>query len=370
VSPHAPIWLPLLSALAANAQYKRQAEETAAIANATINGISDAVIFLKDCDGVYLLCNQAFIPIAGRDPVGLRDSDLAWTEAQAAKYQAEDEAVVSTGEPIEVLEQIGGKPDSHWYITRKVRVYVEGHPAMLGISLDVNELVEARQEAERYAKQIEENQRIWRHDLLSTAKGVFDMFELLDIMGFRVEEEGYADTYAMARKASEACYNLIKETRKLGAADKELNIQPYSVREVFVGLAPSYTQYNVIINSPDTDDRVLIDPSEFVGRALSNLVNNAIRYSSPPNERVEVSYRAKDGLGHFLVKDNGMGISPEGVEKVLSGMGEGVRLNPDIPGTGLGLYSVRRILEAHGGKLSVRSKLGEGSVFIASVPRA
>jgi signal transduction histidine kinase len=354
---------------AANIKYRGKAEEAAAIANATINGISDAIIFLKNADGVYLLCNDAFTAIAGRDPIGLKDSDLVWTAADTEKYRAEDAGVIATGEPISILEQIGGEVDSHWHLTRKVRVSIESQPAVLGISLDVDELVKARRAAEHYAKQIEENQRIWRHDLLSTAKGVYDMFELLDIMGFEIKEEGFADTYAMARKASESCYNLIKETRKLGVAEDELKIRPYSVKEIFSDTVPNYTQYNVIINFPAADDFVLIDRAEFVNRALYNLINNAIRYSNPPNERVELFYKVKGDRGYFVIKDNGIGISPDGIEKVLNGMGEGVRLNPEIPGTGLGLYSVRRILAAHGGELTARSKVGEGSVFIASVPR-
>ena len=352
---------------AANAQYKRNAEESAAIANSTINGITDAIIFLKDCNGVYLLCNEAFIPIAGRNPVGLKDSDLAWTDAQTAKYQEEDKSVISTGEPISTLEQIGGQPDSHWFITRKVRVYIEEKPAMLGISLDVDELVKSRQSAEKYAKQIEDNQRIWRHDLLSNIKGVYDMFDLLDIIGFKVTDPEYAPTYEMARNAAASCYKLIEVTRKLTELEKDINLKPTKVTDVIDTLRGQYSQNNVIFNHVEADETVMIDESQFTLRAMTNLINNAIRYSDPPNERVEVTYRSKDGNGYFMVRDNGMGISPEGIEKITGGMGEGVRLNPEIPGSGLGLYSVRRILEAHGGNLSIKSKVGEGSIFIAMV---
>jgi signal transduction histidine kinase len=244
-----------------------------------------------------------------------------------------------------------------------------GKQSVLGVSLDVDDLIKAKNEAEHYSKQIEENQRIWRHDLLSTAKGVYDMFELLEIMGFEVTEEGFSNTYAMARRAAESCYNLIKETRKLGSVEGDIKLSPYSVKKLFDDLVPKYTQYNVIMNAPIEDDTIMIDRAEFVDRALCNLINNAIRYSNPPNERVELTYRTKGDLCYFLVKDNGVGMTPEGVEKVMNGMGEGIRLNPQIQGTGLGLYSARRIVAAHGGEITVRSKLGEGSIFIVSIPR-
>jgi signal transduction histidine kinase len=224
-------------------------------------------------------------------------------------------------------------------------------------------------QAQAYAVQIEENQRIWRHDLLSNIKGVYDMFELLDIIGFTVDDDDHRKTYDMARNAAESAYTLVKETRQLGDLEGNLKLERINVSAIFDALATKYSQNNVVLNYPKNDIIVLIDTNQFTNRALVNLINNAIRYSNPPHERVEVSAVVKDGKVHFLVKDNGLGISPEGIEKIMSGMGEGVRLNPEIPGSGLGLYSVRRILQAHGGALTVKSQLGEGSIFIVTVKK-
>jgi signal transduction histidine kinase len=174
----------------------------------------------------------------------------------------------------------------------------------------------------------------------------------------------------MAKNAAESAYKLVKETRQLGDLQSTIQLERINVSAIFDALASKYSQNNVILNSPGNDTIVLIDDNQFTNRALANLINNAIRYSNPPHERVEVSAVEKDGKVHFLIKDNGVGISPEGIEKIMSGMGEGVRLNPDIPGSGLGLYSVRRILQAHDGALTVKSKLGEGSIFIATVKAA
>jgi signal transduction histidine kinase len=227
----------------------------------------------------------------------------------------------------------------------------------------------AKEMAEGYARQIEENQRIWRHDLLSNIKGVYDMFELLNIIGFTVEDDDHRKTYEMARSAAESAYTLVKETRQLGDLEATIKLTPLNVSDIFDTLSAKYSQNNVILNYPKSDIIVLADTNQFTNRALVNLINNAIRYSNPPNERVEVSAVEKGDSVHFLIKDNGLGISPEGIEKIMGGMGEGVRLNPEIPGSGLGLYSVRRILQAHGGALTVKSKMGEGSIFIATVKK-
>jgi signal transduction histidine kinase len=225
----------------------------------------------------------------------------------------------------------------------------------------------ARAQAEKAKQQLEDLQKDWRHDLLSNIKGVFDMFELLDIMGFKPEAE-YAETFAMAAKAAESCYHLVSETRHLAEADKAFKREQVRVADIFDDLRLKYSQQNVIFAPVESSALVSIDRHEFVGRALVNLINNAIRYSNPLHERIEIIYREKDGFGHFFVKDNGIGISEAGQKKIMDGRGQSVRLNPGIEGSGLGLYSVRRILEMHKGVLTVSSKLGQGSIFIASIP--
>lgn len=252
----------------------------------------------------------------------------------------------------------------------KGQIITVGRFAPYPISRLASEINTARRKAEQYAKNIEDNQRIWRHDLLSNIKGVYDMFDLLDIIGFKVTDSEYAPTYEMARNAAASCYKLVETTRKLTDLENEIDLQPTKVCDVFDELRRQYSQNNVIFTPVDDVATVMIDYSQFTLRAMTNLINNAIRYSDPPNELVEITYRSKDGKGFFMVKDNGLGITPEGIEKITGGMGESVRLNPEIPGSGLGLYSVRRILQAHGGSLSIKSKIGEGSIFIAMVKAA
>jgi signal transduction histidine kinase len=74
------------------------------------------------------------------------------------------------------------------------------------------------------------------------------------------------------------------------------------------------------------------------------------------NPRVEAGVRSDNGTRVFFVRDNGSGIQKENLPKVF-GLFE--RFNPDVPGTGIGLATVRRIIEAHGGKIWVESE-GEG----------
>jgi PAS domain S-box-containing protein len=103
-------------------------------------------------------------------------------------------------------------------------------------------------------------------------------------------------------------------------------------------------------------------------QAWSNLLNNAIKYSKK-NGLVTIGYEKRKGSFVFYIKDEGIGI-PEAQHKRVTEKffraDNAVAQEPD--GTGLGLYIVKAIIEAHGGSLWFTSKEGAGSTFYFSLP--
>jgi signal transduction histidine kinase len=100
-------------------------------------------------------------------------------------------------------------------------------------------------------------------------------------------------------------------------------------------------------------------------RALTNLIDNAIR-SSGPGEAVEIRTRASGGdTIEIEIADRGTGIAAEDVERVF---GAFVSLRPG--GSGLGLTISRQIVEQLGGTLTLESRLGEGTIARMRLPAA
>jgi len=116
------------------------------------------------------------------------------------------------------------------------------------------------------------------------------------------------------------------------------------------------------------DERVEVDRRAVV-RALTNLIDNAVRYSEA-DQQVTVSVEVLESTVAISVKDDGVGIPRAELERVFERFYRVDRARSrETGGTGLGLAIVRHVAENHGGRVLVESKPGEGSTFTIELPR-
>jgi signal transduction histidine kinase len=112
---------------------------------------------------------------------------------------------------------------------------------------------------------------------------------------------------------------------------------------------------------------VMYDPMSLT-QILQNLVGNAIKYRGEERPAIEVSASRQRTETVFSVKDNGMGIDPDDIDKIF---GIFKRLHgKEFEGTGIGLAMVKKIVERQGGRIWVESSPGSGSTFHFTVPHA
>src|SRR4051812_1775048 len=135
-------------------------------------------------------------------------------------------------------------------------------------------------------------------------------------------------------------------------------------------LAPEKLQLAVARNGAEGATVVIGDPEE-LRAALSNLIDNAVKYSGgDPRIKIEVTPREESVF--VSVHDNGIGIRPDEIKQVFKRFyrvpGE---FMSRVKGTGLGLYIVQSVVEKHGGKVEAFSPgENQGSTFTISLPRA
>jgi PAS domain S-box-containing protein len=111
---------------------------------------------------------------------------------------------------------------------------------------------------------------------------------------------------------------------------------------------------------------VLADPPR-LRQVFANLLTNAIKYSLEDSE-VVLSISQRDGDVLVAVTDHGVGIPSEALQHLFDRFFRAEGAEHKAQGLGLGLYITRRIVEAHGGAVSVESRLGRGSTFTVTLP--
>lgn len=136
--------------------------------------------------------------------------------------------------------------------------------------------------------------------------------------------------------------------------------------------------FQAVADSRDISLQTLIEPDIFVAghdhhlrQVLNNLIDNALKFT-PPGREVHIDLHAEDDQVVLIVEDAGMGIPPGDLRRIFERFFRGDRAhsrNSEIRGTGLGLSICQGIVEAHRGRITVDSKVGEGTKFTVTLPR-
>lgn len=180
-----------------------------------------------------------------------------------------------------------------------------------------------------------------------------------------------------AYESNERQLTIVSDLLKVAQVDAgKVHMRPRTVNvgdiltDVAKEQADSYARrhHTLKITLPDQPVLAYADPQK-IRMVFENLIDNASKYSDP-GETVKVS--AKDGASQVRidVKDSGVGIADEDIDKLFEKFSRIHNpLSHHVGGTGLGLYWAKNIVDLHGGMMKVASELGKGSTFSVLLPK-
>ena len=184
-------------------------------------------------------------------------------------------------------------------------------------------------------------------------------------------EEALQETTRMA--------DLVDSLLTLARADEgrfDLHREPFAleplVHEVFETAVILGEDAGLDVSLPIVEDAVILGDRVRLRQLFLNLVTNAIKYTSRPGT-VEVTLRRRDGEVQFAVRDTGIGIAAADLPYIFDRFWRADRARSRLSergGFGLGLAISQWIAQAHGGMLTVQSRLHRGSTFTVSLPVA
>lgn len=128
-------------------------------------------------------------------------------------------------------------------------------------------------------------------------------------------------------------------------------------------------KHTIVVDGDGAPEVVIADPEQ-IATVLTNLLDNAVRYS-PDGGEIRVGLTCSDGTVSVAVSDAGIGIAEEDIGRLFKSFSRVVTAeNASIAGTGLGLYISRKLAMLNGGDLFVSSLAGAGSTFTLRLPLA
>lgn len=226
-----------------------------------------------------------------------------------------------------------------------------------------NELLGKNDELEAFAYTVS-------HDLRNPLHAIKGFTEVLDSdYGSLLPEEAqqYLKMVMTATNSMGQLIDDLLEFSKSGRGDidrKETNLSDFA-EEILSDL--QFSNPGRVVNTQITPGLIVNADANLMHVVMTNLLGNAWKYTSKlAVSEIIVGLKSEAGKKIFFIKDNGTGFNPAKAEVIFNPF-ERLHSTEDYPGTGVGLSSVKRIIERHGGKVWAESEPGKGATFYFTV---
>lgn len=249
------------------------------------------------------------------------------------------------------------------------------------MAFEVTEEVMQKQEAESNLLKQEEFYANISHELKTPLNVIFSSNQLFEYyLKNGLLEDNAERMLGSTKTIRDNCYRLTRlisnltDLSKIRAGYLKLNLTQeniVSLVEDTVDSVADFVKYKGLKMTFDTDTEekfISCDP-ERIDRIVLNLISNSVKFSREGGH-ILVKVADKGDKVEISVRDNGIGIDEENLDSIFDRFyqGDNGSLRCNKGGSGIGLHLAKSIVELHGGRITVESRLGEGSEFRIELP--
>ena len=360
-------------------------------------------VYIKNAKGRFTLANLAVARQMGfsspDEIIGKSDFDLFPREL-AARYRSEELEMIRSGKGLYDHEgptvDASKKEKDRWISTTKVILRNEQDEVtgFIGLGRDITEQKRAQDalrsseaKLRRFTVQLERSNRelqdfayVASHDLQEPLRKIVVFGERLkerEAAKFESESRDYLDRM---QKAAGRMQGLINDLLAFSrVTTKAQPFTPVNLAEVAGGVVDDLEgRIELVKGRVEVGALPVIDAEPLQMRQLlQNLIGNALKFrrpDQPPVVKVEAQIipdpdTPKRKLCRLTVSDNGIGFDERYLDRIFN-VFQRLQTRHEYEGTGMGLAIVKKIARYHGGDITAKSKPGEGSTFILTVPAA
>ncbi|GHA48178.1 hypothetical protein GCM10007103_31420 [Salinimicrobium marinum] len=258
-----------------------------------------------------------------------------------------------------------GHPDSGMFKLEHEEMVVN-IAAQAAISLDNSRLFE---QVKSLSDKKDEFIALASHELktpLTTIKGYLQVLS-------KIEKDQMSELFLnkslyQVDKLNSLVEDLLNMSR-VEAGKLEFNLEVFDLREMLLDIAETFiysTKNHKLFYDFGNVPAIIEGDKQRIEQAITNLMNNAVKYS-PGADKVYLNLKVDPQSAVISVRDEGIGLNEEQQRHLFTRFYR-AESTKGISGLGLGLYLTREIIDRHHGKISVKSKEGEGSEFLFDLP--
>jgi PAS domain S-box-containing protein len=234
------------------------------------------------------------------------------------------------------------------------------------------ELVNAKEKAEESERLKSSFLANMSHELRTPMVGILGFAELMSDIAENPELKDFAENITKSGKRLLETLNLILDLSRIEAGRMEIKKSEVDIvqlsEEVFKNYVPEAEKKNLKIKFSFSEKRIICKVDErMLWESINNLINNAIKYTKTGEVKIDVN--SNNNKAFIKVKDTGIGIPKNSLDTIFEEfrqVSEGY--SRGFEGTGLGLTITKNFIVKNGGKISVESEIGIGSVFTIELP--